>query len=100
MTRQNGKPADFKAARCRGDVSPVRDATVHFRPSPASGSCSERTVSAASARIGVSQITRNSFGDCQFSMTGPNHAANVLPNPVGACNNPLRPAAKASHASR
>ncbi len=46
-------------ARSPDSVSPVRTATVHSSPRSASGSDNARAVSAASARIGVSQSRRS-----------------------------------------
>ena len=82
-------------------VSPVRSPTVQPVPRPSAARCSDRTVSAASARIGVIQRTRRggavdsdarSGRSCNPSASGPSHAASVLPLPVAEWTSPDSPA--------
>ena len=76
------------------------------------GRSSDRRVSAASARSGVIQTTRGPLPTGRSSTSpassraiarrrlwarAPSQAARVLPVPVGACTNPLPPAAAARH---
>ncbi|MGC4034257.1 MAG: hypothetical protein QM754_21465 [Tepidisphaeraceae bacterium] len=98
----------------------MRSSTDQFRPSSSQTFAKPCAVSAASARSGVIQRTRNGsvalrwmrtgFGgeassffpkpdtrnpepaSPNASINGPPKTLNVLPLPVGACTSPLRPA--------
>ena len=102
-----------------GDVSPVRDSSVHGMPRSSQRlPRATRSVSAASARSGVIQRTRSggaavaprsrarlprrSMWPCSssHSSSGPHHAASVFPVPVAAWTSPLSPRRYAAHTSR
>jgi len=104
-------------ARALLPVSPVRRSTVQGRPRSSTTSRSARSVSAASARMGVSQRRRKGTTDdrrpppaapivirnssfVSASRIGPHHAACVLPVPVAAWMRPLRPSRYACHTWR
>jgi hypothetical protein len=88
-------------------VSPVRRPSVSGKPSSSIGSRSALAVSAARARIGVTQMTDSGSVALESAArlfinrsSRPSHTACVLPEPVVACSRPLRPCAIAAQASR
>ena len=103
------------AARSAADVSPLRRPLVQCGAMSASGSRRARSVSAASARIGVIHSTVIGGAGTGFEFApafvadgearvqalaenackAPSHTAQVLPAPVVACTRPLRPSAMA-----
>ena len=94
----------FCFARSAVVVSPVRAPTVHGSARSMIGRSNESRVSADNARIGVIHNTVSGGGSMDFasidSITGPNHAASVLPVPVAEWMSPLSPRKYASHTSR
>ena len=107
VTRRRG---GFRAGAARSlpDVSPVRAPIRHSgeperSSTPAKASRSERSVSAASARIGVIQSTRIASSASAASLKAsqaPNAIASVLPEPVVAWSSPDWPSAMSRHVSR